>query len=215
MTSNQRDAIDKGPPAMYQSPQPVQSPRQPWGGPRATQPASYPVPTMWKGTVIQVTPEGYDESFAVGPDGFVWSYQTQHREQGAGRLTSTGLQAETFGVGRAGDGQLVVVAAEGAVLRLVAEAGDGRNRWSAPREVRFPFAGEGVRIEKVLTQAWAGQLYFAIVVRVVGADGRDLCFLWDATWDGDALEFAETPVDWTHGNAFWLEQLAHEGISID
>lgn len=200
---------------MYQSTQPVQHARQPWYGVRTSRKGDYPVSSMWKGTVLQVTPDGREESFAIGPDGYVWSYQTGQTGSGAGRLLGTGLQADAFAVGRAGNGRLVVLAAQDDVLRFVVEAGVGASRWSAPREARLPVSGDAMRIERIFAQPAGSQLFFAMLVRMADAQGRELCFLWDATWDGEGLAFSDTPVDWARGNVFWLERLAEEGIAIN
>ncbi|RYF38598.1 MAG: hypothetical protein EOO25_16825 [Comamonadaceae bacterium] len=118
-------------------------------------------------------------------------------------------------MGRAGDGRLVVVAAEDDVLRFVVEEGEGASRWSAPREARLPVSGDAMRIERIFSQLAGRQLFFGMLVRMADAHGRELCFLWDATWDGEGLAFSETPVDWARGNVFWLERLAEEGIAIN
>jgi len=203
-------------PAMYAATQPALSDRQPWNGVRTSRTSDYPAASMWRGTVLQVTPQGYEESFAIGPDGYVWSYQTgQTAGPGAGRLLGTGLEADAFAVGRARDGQLVVLAAEDDTLRFVVEVGEGASRWSEPREARLPVRGNAMRIERVFAEPWGGELYFAMLVRMADANGRELCFLWDATWNGQSLVFSRAPVDWAHGNVFWLERMAEEGIAIN
>ncbi|MEP6826238.1 MAG: hypothetical protein ABI919_15645, partial [Ramlibacter sp.] len=156
MTSNDRNnphGNAQENPAMYAATQPAQSNRQHWNGVRTSKTSDYPVASMWKGTILQVTPLGYEESFAIGPDGFVWSYQTGQTAPGAGRLLGTGLEADAFAVGRSRDGQLVVLAAEDETLRFVVEVGEGASRWSEPSEARLPFRGTAVRIERVFAES--------------------------------------------------------------
>lgn len=186
---------------------------QPWVGVRAPQPDAYPVKTMWKGTVLQPRIDGAEESFAIGPDGFVWSYVKSHDGQSAGRLISTGLQANVFAVGRGSDGRLLVVGADGLHLRFVTETGEpSGSRWSAPTAVAFPMNRNGMEIARIFTQMRGGKLFVGLLVSVVEADGTEHCCLWDGLWTEGLLALAPTPVDWAKGNAFWLARMAEEGI---
>lgn len=202
---------------MYQTTQTDPLMRQRWAGVMSPQPEAEAARTLWRGTLLHTTPEGREESFAIGPDGFVWSYGTGNgageSAQGAGRLIGTGLPAQVFSVGQSGNGPLVVLGGDGACLRHVHEAGTGA-RWSAPRDVVLPIAAAGVQIERILSQDWGMELHFAVLLRMTDVTGRVSAFLWDALWTGETLAFAPAPVEWDSGNAFWLHRLANEGVVL-
>lgn len=193
---------------------PTGTPRQAWDGVRTSVPGDDPAARpMWKGTLIYSAPGGREECFAVGPDGFIWSYGMN--QAGAdGRLISTGLAGEVFDVGHGGDGRLFVAVGRDAILEYVAETGGPDPRWTAPRKVVFQASGAELLIEKVMAHHHAGNLFVGVVLKVVEPDGAEHCCLWDGVWSGSALVLANAPVDWSRGNTFWLQRIADEGIRL-
>jgi hypothetical protein len=184
---------------------------QPWNGFRMSQPDASPVRGMWKHTVLVTNTDGNRECFAIGPDGFVWSYETGDEGQGAGRLISTGLSGSVFGLGVTGSGLLVVLAVEGNELSCVMETYDANQRWSDPVTVAFAGTPPGFMVEKVITQTRGDNLFIGFVVWTEGASGEMVRCLWEAVWAAQAPVLARAPVALACGHAFWLDQLAGEG----
>ena len=188
---------------------------QVWGGFRAPQPGAYPVKSMWKDTVLVTNADGNEECFAIGPDGYVWSYETGRPGQSAGRLISTGLQASAFGLGVTGPGLLVVLAVEGNMLRCVMETYDAAHRWSAPLSVAFPGQELAPDVEKVITQTRGENLFIGFIIRLRNGDGSVSRYLWEAVWAGTGPVLATAPVTLARGHAFWQDQLASPGMEMN
>ena len=187
-----------------------QSHQQPWNGFRLSQPDASPVRGMWKHTTLVTNTDGNRECFAIGPDGFVWSYETGDEVQGAGRLISTGVSGSVFGLGVTGAGLLVVLAVQGNELSFVMETYDANKRWSDPVTVAFPGAPSGLMVEKVITQTRGDNLFIGFLVRLQDSRGDMARCLWEAVWASDAPVLARAPVALACGHAFWLDQLANE-----
>lgn len=184
-----------------------------WTGTPASY-AAYPVKSMWQGTVLETNSEGIEECFAIGPDGYIWSYETGTPGQPAGRLISTGLKGKAFALGKAGDGSLVVFAIHGRNLRFVHEMGEGKQRWSAPHEVVFPDLPGAMRVTKVVTQSRATNLFVCMLVRHLHVDGTESTRMWDAVWVGNGLVLAQTPAELGKGNSFWMDLLGPEDLDV-
>lgn len=188
--------------------------RQAWEGFRTSVPGDDSATRrMWKGTVLYSAPGGREECFAIGPDGYIWSYAV-HEAGADGRLISTGVCGEAFGVGHRGDGRLFVAAGRHATLEYATETGGPQPRWTSPRQVVFQANGADLTIEKIMTHHHAGNLFVGVVLKVVEIDGTEHCCLWDGIWSGGSLVLANAPVDWARGNTFWLQRIADEGILL-
>ncbi len=187
---------------------------QAWGGFREPQ-ADYPVKSMWKGTMLVTNADGNQECFAIGPDGYVWSYETGAEGQGAGRLVSTGVEAGVFGLGVTGGGLLVVLAVESGVLRCVMETYDAAQRWSEPVQVEFPVRRDRIVVEKVITQTRGDNLFIGFIVCVTDDYGTVSRRLWEAVWAGTRPVLAAAPVAMACGQAFWTDQLDANGDSMN
>jgi len=186
---------------------------QAWGGFREPQADAYPVKSMWKGTMLVTNADGNQECFAIGPDGYVWSYETGAEGQGAGRLVSTGVEAGAFGLGVTGGGLMVVLAVGGGVLRCVMETYDAAQRWSAPVDVVFPAQRDHIDVEKVITQTRGDNLFIGFIVKVTDDYGTVTRRLWEAVWAGTHPVLAAAPVALACGHAFWTNQLEVNGDS--
>ena len=186
---------------------------QAWGGFRSPQPDVYPVKSMWKDTVLVSNSEGNQECFAIGPDGFIWSFETGGADHSAGRLVSTGLSGTTFGLGAASGGLLVVLAAEGDNVSCVMETYEVSQRWSAPFELSFPGQPDGMTVEKVITQTRGDNLFLGFIVLPEQADGSTVRRLWEGVWAGTRPVLAAAPVALPCGHAFWLD-LLYEQASV-
>ncbi len=188
---------------------------QAWGGFREPQADAYPVKSMWKGTTLVTNGEGNRECFAIGPDGYVWSYEIGTAEQSAGRLVSTGLAGDAFGLGVTGGGMLVAMATEGNLLRCVMELYDAEQRWSAPLEIAFPAHAEETVVEKVITQTRGDNLFIGFIVCQLADDGTMSRRLWEAVWAGTRPVLAAAPVSLACGQAFWANHLSATDRSAD
>lgn len=188
---------------------------QAWGGFRSPQADTYPVKSMWKGTVLVTNADGNRECFAIGPDGFIWSYETGGDGQSAGRLVSTGLSGDVFGLGVTGGGLMVVLAVEGDELRCVMETYDKAQRWSEPVSLFFPGAADGLHVEKVITQTRGDNLFLGFIVLQQLANGSTVRRLWEAVWAGTQPVLAAAPVAMACGHAFWLDQLNVEEAVVN
>ncbi|MBC7435728.1 MAG: hypothetical protein H7332_06620, partial [Bdellovibrionales bacterium] len=181
--------------------------QQPWNGFRTSQVDASPVRGMWKHTTLVTNAEGNRECFAIGPDGFVWSYETGDEGQGAGRLISTGLSGEIFGLGVTGAGLLVVLAVKGTQLSCVMETYDPEQRWSDAVTVSFAGASASMEVEKIITQTRGTNLFIGFVVRLPGTLDVMVRCLWEAVWAGQGPVLARAPVSLASGYAFWQDQL--------
>jgi hypothetical protein len=180
---------------------------QAWGGFRSVQPDVWPTRGMWKDTVLVTNSEGRTECFAIGPDGFVWSFEMGDADHGTGRLVSTGLSGATFSLGVAGDGLLVVLAAEGNKVSCAMEMYEDSQRWSAPVAIDFPGQPEGMTVDKVITQTRGDNLFIGFIMSQQMADGSTQRRLWEAVWAGTRPVLAAGPVAMACGHAFWLDKL--------
>jgi hypothetical protein len=180
---------------------------QAWGGFRSVQPDAYPARSMWKDTVLVTNSDGRKECFAIGPDGFIWSFETGDAEHSAGRLVSTGLSGATFGLGVAGDGLMVVLAAEGNQVTCVMETYEDSQRWSPPVVIDFSGRPEGMTVDKVITQTRGDNLFIGFIMSQELDDGRTERRLWEAVWAGTRPVLAAAPVAIACGHAFWQDKL--------
>jgi hypothetical protein len=180
-----------------------------WNGLRVLPGAALPRSAMWRSTMLVEQPDGREESFSIGPDGYVWSFEGGPGHA-ASRLTSTGLQARTFAVGRSGEGALVVVAAGDSGVHSVHETGSSgtaSQRWSAPRPVTLPrLAGDGV-IEQIVTQTREGNLFVGFVICQHDASGTTRLRMLDAVWAAGTLVIRHEPIRSRSGLRFWIDSL--------
>lgn len=149
--------------------------------------AAVPAAAMWRHTVLIEAADGREESFSIGPDGYVWCFEVAADGHGAGRLISTGLRARVFAVGRDGTGALVVVAADDHGVQCVTEtASAGPARWTAPRDVTGPgLVPAGV--ERIVTLTHDGRLFVAFLLRQADERGDPTLRILDSVWSGGAL----------------------------
>jgi len=188
---------------------------QAWGGFRSPQTDAYPVKSMWKDTVLVTNADGHRECFAIGPDGFIWSFETGDAGHSAGRLVSTGLSGNTFGLGVASGGLLVVLAVEANKLSCVMETYEASQRWSTPVGLSFPGQSDGMMVEKVITQTRGDNLFLGFIVLQQLADGTTVRRLWEAVWAGTQPVLAAAPVAMACGHAFWLDKLNVEEALVN
>lgn len=182
--------------------------------PRTQQPAPYGKASLWRETVMANLLGGQQEAFSIGPDGYVWSYTVNAEDGRTGRLMSTGLAANTFTLGRSGDGLAVVIAAEGSTLRYVAETGSSSPRWSAPCVTSFPGEHDALAIEQILVQTLNGNLFLGLLTRHRAPNGTDCYRFWDAVWAGGGFVFCHKPAELDHGYNIWMDELASKPIPL-
>jgi hypothetical protein len=188
---------------------------QAWGGFRTTSPDAYPGSGMWKDTVLVTNAEGAEECFAIGPDGYVWSYEIGGAAgEGAGRLVSTGVSGECFGLGVIAGGLFAVLAMNGPALQFTLETYEGADRWAPPAELSFPARGSQFTVERIITQSRGDNLFLGFIVREPDARGVEQRLLWEAVWAGDRPVLASAPVALACGHAFWGSQLSSGGKRV-
>ncbi len=188
---------------------------QAWGGFRTTSPDAYPGSGMWKDTVLVTNAEGCEECFAIGPDGYVWSYEVGGTGgAGAGRLVSTGVTGDCFGLGVMSGGLLAVLAVNGCELQFTMETYDATQRWSEPVELAFAGRDGSFSVERIITQTRGDNLFIGFVVHEPDARGEMQHLLWEAVWAGDRPVLASAPVAIACGHAFWGSQLASGGKRV-
>ncbi|TWO68241.1 hypothetical protein FN976_23500 [Caenimonas sedimenti] len=183
----------------------------PWNGLRALPPAVVPAAVMWRQTVLIEAPDGRDESFSIGPDGYVWSYQIPSLGQGAGRLISTGLRARVFAVGRARAGMVVIAANEEGV-QWVSESAGGGQRWCAPTAIDAPGLAAGTRIVRIATLGDEGHLFVGFLLRHVDATGQAHTRIMDGLWSDDALLMRNEPLHSGELLNFWIQSLGADAF---
>lgn len=159
---------------------------------RAT--ASGPATSIWTASALLRRGLHQQEVYAVGPDGFVWSHETNGQGQAAGRLISTGLQAQRFAVSLLPSQRALVVGAVGNTASYVLETGVATNRWHAPRPLVCSGLRKATEIVEVHEQEREGELLVGLLARHQRIFGSDKYQFWVGAWTGDHLEFRRSPV---------------------
>ncbi len=193
---------------------PLQAPRQLWAGFRSSPVDKVPAKPLWKNTVLVNNSKGKQESFSIGSDGFIWSYDTGNAIKRAGRLVSTGLQGTSFAVGMAGNGVLVVVATDGLALRYTVESDDAKAtgaRWTAPRIAALTTGLDALCLEKVFTKTEDGNLFVGVTACYTDAKGQLLRQFWHGVWAGKELICGHHPMGHHYVNEFWFETFCANG----
>jgi hypothetical protein len=149
---------------------------------------------LWCGLTVSRNAQGQDEAFAIGPDGYVWSYLTSPAGHTTGRLISTGLQAHSFALAKLARHRKLLIGAQGASLSWVVETGEAQPRWHEPVSVSF----EGLQSAQSISQVHALERDDEILVGVLahyalGAK-RNIAKFWVGKWTGDNLYFMDNPV---------------------
>lgn len=168
-----------------------------------------PPTAMWRHTLLIELKGGRQESFSIGPDGYVWSYEVAAPGGGAGRLISTDLRGHVFAVGRCGNGALMVVAADAQGVACVVETGDPERRWSDPRPVGAPELTRA-SIERIYTLTRDSTLFVAFVLRQQEAVHGATYRLVDAIWSGGSLVVCDEATTASRRPAFWFDTLTNE-----
>ncbi len=106
---------------------------------------------LWRCLTLSRNAQGQDEAFAIGPDGYVWSYLTSSVGHTTGRLISTGLEASGFATAKLANNRKLVIGMQGANFLCVTETGQAQPRWSAPVKVNF----DGLRGARSISQVHA------------------------------------------------------------
>ena len=172
---------------------------------------------LWKDAQLATNAQGREESFSIGLDGYIWSYETATAKRKAGRLRSTGLQATAFAVGKAPDGNLVVVAVDGLVLRYSVEEGDASssNRWAVIGTADPKLKPNALCMEKVFCKSDDGNLFFGLTACYAADSGqmtRDFCH---GVWAGKQLICGHHPMHHQYVNEFWFDTFCANGLLTD
>ncbi len=171
---------------------------------------------MWHSTVVLKTPQGMEEAFSIGPDGYVWHYLVGRYQATGGRLFSTGLKASVFNVTHLADGRRMVIAADLLSLHFCVEEAPGTGRWSAAQDVPFNTLRGTMSIEKIMLQTKGQQLLIGVVTQRASEMGYRLLELWDGVWSNDRPVFCKAPTRArTTPENVWRAQFAQEMPNVE
>ncbi len=166
-----------------------------------------PTLPVWTAMTVARNALGYDEAFAIGPDGYVWSYLTNvGGNSGAqptqpaesppdGRLISTGLAAQRFVLAKLAQGRTLLVGALGTALEFVQETGEPEPRWHAPVAIVFEGLADAVAIEGLHALERDDDVLIGVLARYASRRGPDAHHFWVGKWTGQGVFFRSTPVD--------------------
>ncbi len=168
-----------------------------------------------KNVLVVTNANAQQESFCIGPDGCVWSFELASTWRKAGKLTSTGLRATSFTVGAEGNGRLVVLAVDGLAIRTTVESGasssSSGNRWSTPKLAAMPM-GDGVLcLDKVFTKTEDGNLFVGATVFYTDTNGQMTRQFWHGVWAGNELICSHHPMHHRYVHEFWFETFCANG----
>lgn len=173
-----------------------------------------PAKSLWKDTIVIANAQGEQESFSIGTDGFVWSYQVASADHKAGKLRSTGVQATSFTVDTAANGRLVIVAADGLALKTSVENDISlplSKRWSKPELIAISLGDNALFLEKVFSKTEHGNLFVGATLRCVGENSRMTRQFWHGVWAGNTLICGHRAMLHGYVNEFWFETLCLSG----
>lgn len=149
---------------------------------------------VWRGLTVSRNVQGQDEAFAIGPDGYVWSYLTSAAGHSAGRLISTGLEASSFALAKLARNRKLVIGVQGATLSWVVETGEPQPRWHAPVNVAFAGLQGAQSISQVHTLERDDEVLVGILAQYPRGTKLGIGQFWVGKWTGDSLYFMDTPV---------------------
>jgi hypothetical protein len=171
---------------------------------------------VWRGLTVSRNAQGQSEAFAIGPDGYVWSYLTSPAGHTAGRLISTGLEARSFALAKLARNRKLVIGAQGASLSWVTETGEAQPRWYEP--VKVDFEGlEGVQsISQVHTLERDDEVLVGVLAHYARGTRREKLKFWVGKWTGDSLYFMDNPISLDGsdpiGNEFLFDGMATANV---
>lgn len=166
-----------------------------------------PTLPVWTAMTVARNALGHHEAFAIGPDGYVWSYLTNlggnseaqaaqpAESQPDGRLVSTGLAAQRFVLAKLARGRTLVVGALGAALEFVQETGESEPRWHAPVAIPFEGLTDAVAIEGLHALERDDDVLIGVLARYASRKGPDAHHFWVGKWTGQGVFFRSIPVD--------------------
>jgi hypothetical protein len=149
---------------------------------------------VWRGLTVSRNAQGQAEAFALGPDGFVWSYLTNPAGYTEGRLISTGLEAHSFAVAKLARHRKLVVGVQGTTLSWVTETGESQPRWHEPAAVKFDGLQGAQSISQVHALERDDEVLIGVLVHYPRGTKLGVTQFWVSKWTGDNLYFMDTPV---------------------
>ena len=167
-------------------------------------------PSIWKELTINRNADAQDEAFAIGPDGFVWSYLLDANQGAAGRLVSTGLTATHFALINPENGPRVLVAVDNNKLCFMQESLELGQFWRCAQAVTFTGLKDAQTISELHSITVNGHALIGVLAVHHTPSGLDAYRFWVAKWTGQNLQFRSSPValDGTDplGNQFLLHR---------
>ncbi len=151
-------------------------------------------PPIWKGLMVNRNADAQDEAFAIGPDGFVWSYLVDANQGAAGRLVSTGLTATHFALINPENGPRVLVAVTHNRLCFMQESLALGQFWRSPQMVAFIGLQDAQSITELHSIVLKGHYLVGVLAVHHTPTGLDAYRFWVAKWTGQALQFRSSPV---------------------
>jgi hypothetical protein len=149
---------------------------------------------MWKGTVLARNAKGYEDAYAIGLDGYVWTYRIDGVTGQTGRLMCTWLKAHTFALASSSSGRALLVGGRNCTLSYVQELGDSNIWWTRPVTVDLPAGmSQCLRIENIRARSANGTLYVVVDTRHAGTGGECLVQTWESVWDCQGMNVQPSP----------------------
>ena len=171
-------------------------------------------PPVWKGLTICHNRDGCDEAFAIGPDGYVWSYLTDAENGRSGRLLCTGLEGLHFVLVTPTAGCRLLFAAGSSTLRMAIESSGSEPRWQKSQPVAFSGLQNAVAIAELHTLELNGHALIGVLAVHQNHGDLDSYHFWVAKWTGEQLQWRKTPVvldgSDTLGNHFIMNRKSPE-----
>ena len=138
--------------------------------------------------------KGYDDAYAIGLDGYVWTYRIDDATGKTGRLMCTWLKAHTFALASSPSGRALLVGGRSRTLSYVQELGDSNIWWTRPVNIELSAGmSQCLRIENIRASRADGTLYVVVDTCHAGTNGECLIQTWESVWDCQGMNVQPSP----------------------
>ena len=162
--------------------------------PRSGSAAVAPGVPMWRGTVLSLNDRGYEDAYAIGLDGYVWTYQIDGATGRTGRLICTWLKASTFALATLPGGRALLVGGDNGTLYYVQENGSSNIWWTRPVAVSLPVGVlQSLGISNIIARWVKGVLYVVVDTRHQGMGGELVVQSWESIWECRDMTVVPSP----------------------
>ena len=113
-----------------------------------------------------------EDAYAIGVDGYVWTYRIDGVTWEKGQLMCTWLKADTFALASSSSGRALPVGGCDCSVSYVQELGESNIWWTRPVTVNLPESmSKCVRLENVRVRSANGALCVVVDSRHAGTGG--------------------------------------------